>query len=594
MHSIKPKTYKILFLFSIVTIGFIIFLGAAFYWASASRRLPTLTYTEVTHALRGNIISKDGFKVATSKKLYKVSLDTRNIDPQKKQLFVKLYSLYSGDNYNKVLKIINSNFGNVVLSYEIDSKKAKYLKNLARKLFALKVFKTYEDPKTKVEFLHGMSVVESGEKRIYPAVDTLTPVIGYVKKIEKSNITTITGVKGIEKYYEDKLAPIQDSILKGHRDIANTVILDRYSVYTKRIDGLNVYLNISLKLQKVIEKILDDKKASLKAQEIIACVMDSRTGAILALATSNRYNPDFIRREDYPSLNVSAIEYSYEPGSVMKPVTFSLLLKANKVNPFDIVPIYGGKFRIGKKVIHDTHAYDWLSAEDIIVHSSNVGISQLAQKLDPIEFYQGLKDFGFSKKSGIDLPYEARGEIPPLHRLNAEIYKATTAYGYGLDVNFMQLIKAYSVFNNNGRIVTPRIARRVAASNGNYNIDDYSSQRQVIPVAVAKRMKKILIKTVLKGTGTAAIYDGLEIGGKTGTAHIAGGGGYTNKYNSSFFGFANDQKSRYTIGVLVRDPEKKYHYYASLTAVPTFRQIVGKMVEEGYLKPQPTADQSSQ
>jgi cell division protein FtsI (penicillin-binding protein 3) len=137
MQRIKPKTYKILFLFSIIFIGFVIFLGATFYWATAPRRLPTLTYKEVTHAMRGDIISRDDFRVATSKKLYKVSVDTRNIDPQKKQLFVKLYSLYSGDDYKKVLKLINGTFGNVVLSYSIDSKKAKYLKNLARKAPAM-------------------------------------------------------------------------------------------------------------------------------------------------------------------------------------------------------------------------------------------------------------------------------------------------------------------------------------------------------------------------------------------------------------------------------------------------------------------------
>ena len=98
-------------------------------------------------------------------------------------------------------------------------------------------------------------------------------------------------------------------------------------------------------------------------------------------------------------------------------------------------------------------------------------------------------------------------------------------------------------------------------------------------------MKKILIKTVLKGTGKAAIYNGLEIGGKTGTARIAKGGGYSDSYNSSFFGFANDAKHRYTIGVLVRDPKKRYYYYASQTAVPVFKQIVETLVEEGYLNP---------
>ncbi len=589
MQNIKPKTYKILFLFFIVTLGFILFLGAAFYWSSVKRRLPTLIHKEINHALRGDIISKDGFRVATSKKLYKVTLDTRNIDPGKKELFIKLYSLYSGDKPKKILKIINSHFGIVVLSYKIDSKRAKYLKNLARKLYLLRVFIAYENPKTKATFLHGMNIVESGEKRIYPAVDTLTPVIGYVKKIEKQNMTKIIGVKGIEKYYNDKLDPIQDSILQGKRDISGVVILDRSSRFTKKINGFNIYLNISLKIQKIIEKILDDKKKFLNAQEITACVMDSKTGKILSLATSNRYNPDFIRRSDYSSLNVTADEYSYEPGSVMKPFTFSLLLRAKKVNPFDIVRIFGGRFKIGKKTIRDTHNYEWLSAEDVIVHSSNVGIAQLAQKLTPIEFYQGLKDFGFTFKSGIDLPYEARGSIPPLYKFKSEIYKATVGYGYGMRANLMQLMKAYNVFNNNGRIVTPKIANKFSLKNSDAREFDFTQQKQIISSAIAQRMKKILIKTVLKGTGKAAIYDGLEIGGKTGTAHIAERGGYSEKYDSSFFGFANDKKHRFTIGVLVRVPRKKYYYYASLTAVPVFRQIVETLVEEGYLTPSTTS-----
>jgi cell division protein FtsI (penicillin-binding protein 3) len=585
LKNIKPNTVKIIFLFVLVAFGFIIFLGAVFYWSNTKRRLPNLKYTEINRALRGDIISKDGFRVATSKKLYKVSIDTRNIDPDKKELFVKLYTLYSGDNPKKVKKIMNSRFGNVVLSYNIDSKKAKYLKNLARKLFLLRVFKTYENPKTKDTFLHGLSISESGEKRIYPAADTLTPVVGYIKKYEKNAITRVKGVKGIERYYEDKLMPIQNSILQGRRDIANTVILDRYSLNTKRIDGFNVYLNISLKVQKIIENILDVKKKYLDAYEIIACVMDSKSGSILALASSNRYNPDSIKRKDYPSLNVGAVEYSYEPGSVMKPITFSLLLENKKINPFDLVRIYGGKYKLGKRTIRDAHSYEWLSAEDVIVHSSNVGIAQIAQNLDPIEFYQGLKDFGFSQKSGIDLPMEARGEIPPLHKFKSETYKATVGYGYGMRANFMQILKAYSAFDNNGREVVPRIARKFSLKNSEFRPLSYPNQKQVIPVAVAKRVKKILIKTVLKGTGTAAIYDGLEIGGKTGTAHIAGGGGYTNNYNSSFFGFANDKKNRFTIGVLVRIPKKKYYYYASQTAVPIFRQIVEKLVEEGYLTP---------
>ncbi|MCD8478111.1 MAG: hypothetical protein LRY68_09685 [Sulfurospirillum sp.] len=97
MEHSDSKKIKILFLFVVVLLGFVIFLGTLFYWATIDRRLPRLDHKEVNHALRGNIISADGFKLATSQKLYKASVDTRNIDPKKIDLFVKLYSLYSGD-----------------------------------------------------------------------------------------------------------------------------------------------------------------------------------------------------------------------------------------------------------------------------------------------------------------------------------------------------------------------------------------------------------------------------------------------------------------------------------------------------------------
>ena len=96
-------------------------------------------------------------------------------------------------------------------------------------------------------------------------------------------------------------------------------------------------------------------------------------------------------------------------------------------------------------------------------------------------------------------------------------------------------------------------------------------------------MKKILIKTVQEGTGTKAVTPGLEVGGKTGTAHIVEAGEYVYKYNTSFLGFANDAENGYTIGVVVIKPKR--NHFAAQTAVPVFKEIVDLMVDENYLKP---------
>ncbi len=583
--KIDKKKAKVLFLFTTITFGFIIFLGTLFYWSKIDRRLPALQTSETNTALRGDIISADGYTIATSQKLYKVMIDTRNIDKNKQDIFVKMYCIYAQDDPKRVKKILNKYEGSVILSYSLDGKKAKLLQELSRKLFALKVFVPYEDKKTKTAFIKGMDIVESGEKRLYLSDDILSPFVGYVKKIEKNEITKIQGVKGIEKSYEDRLAPIQDALIIGPKDIGNNVILNRYSKAKNRLDGFNVVLSVSLKLQKTIENILDTYKQKLQAKEIIAAVLKSDTGEILALASSNRFDPNNITKKDYKKLNPTALEYSYEPGSVMKTITLALLLREDKVNPYDLVNTHKGRYKLGKRIIRDTHDFAYLSAEDVIVYSSNIGILQLAQRLEPIEYYRGLRDFGLSQKTGIDLPYEKQGLIPSLKLFKSDIYKATVGYGYGLRTTFMQILRAYNVFNDKGRLVSPYIGVYLTDANFQKHFLNKPLQTQVLPVSIAKRMKRILIKTVQKGTGQNAKVQGLEIGGKTGTAHIAVNGRYENIYNGSFFGFANDEKNGFTIGVLTIEPKAKYKYFGSQSAAPVFKKIVNALIEQDYLVP---------
>jgi cell division protein FtsI (penicillin-binding protein 3) len=324
-------------------------------------------------------------------------------------------------------------------------------------------------------------------------------------------------------------------------------------------------------------------KEEMRAQEIMIAIMDTSNGHILSMASSNRFLPKNIKRSDYPSLNSGMIEYSFEPGSVMKTVTFSLLLDKGLINPYDLVNGYNGRFKIGRKIITDEHKFDWLSAENVIVHSSNIGIAQLAQKLSGIEFYEGLGRFGFGKKSTRDLIYEKIGSTPSAMQLENEIYKATASYGYGIHANLMQILQAYSVFNNSGRMVPPQLISGFIDTFHRTIPIDGQEQLQIIKTATAQRVKKILIKTVNEGTGIKAKTDGLEVGGKTGTAHKVEKGRYVNKYNTTFAGFANDEKSRYTMVVVVIEPKKSQ--FAAQTSVPVFKGAVDILVEDGYLKP---------
>lgn len=584
-NSSQSKVYVV---FLLIVLGIFIFLTVIFYRSSIERRLPKLQSSDYTSAMRGSILSQDGFSLASSQKLFKAMVDTRNIDPNKKELFIKLYTLYSGDDPKKIRKILAKK-GLVTLSYEIDAKGAAYLKELARKLYRNKVFIAYQDPKTGIVSTQGMSIVESGERRIYMASDALTPAIGYIKKIEIDGITKVEGVKGIEKVYDNLLSSTQDELTKGPRDLANTIILSKDAELSRRIDGYNVVLNIPLKLQKTLEKMALAKMNDLMAKEVVIGIMEAKSGAVVSLVSTSRYNPSNITKKDYQALNSTASEYAYEMGSVMKPFIFALLLKAGKIDPLEIINVYGGKYKLGKRTITDSHKNDTLSAQDVIVESSNVGMIQIVDRLSEFELYNGLLEFGFSKKSGIDLSYEQVGNMPSISKLKNKVYKSTLSYGYGVQATFIQLLSAYNAITNDGVMVTPRIASHLEKDSKTYK---YKEQEftQILSKAQAQKMKDILIKVVESPNGTArrTQIPGLIIGGKTGTAHIATSGGYSDKrYNANFFGFVRDAKGKeYTIGVLVREPMKPYpYYYASWSALPIFRSTIELMVENGYLTP---------
>lgn len=570
---------KIALLFIILIFIFLIFILRVIYISNTDRKLPATEISKEDSAIRGTIKSLDGFDLTVSKKLYKAIVYPKNISKDKRELFINLFSIYSGEPVEKIEKKLDDSKFMVVLSYRIDEKRAKRLRELKYKLTSRKVFVEFEDESGRV-INYGLDIIESGEKRIYLYEDAITPVVGYIKKIEDGTFTDIDGVKGVEKSYNEKLKPIQDEYIKGYRDIGSNIILNAEHSFKERIDGLNIHLSIPLKLQSTIEKILDNKKIEYQAKEIIASIM-MPDGEILTLATSNRFNPNRILTKDYPSLNANAIEYAFEPGSVMKPILFAILLQRDLIDLDEVIDTENGYYKLKDRVITDDHPAKEMSMIDLIVHSSNIGMSKIAQRLDAQTYYESLLEFGFNQESGIDLPYESRGSIPNINTLRNEVYKATISYGYGLGTTFIQILRAYNSFINSGELVTPLVANYLSFKD-RYQQIPRPEKKRVISKEIAKQIEQILIENVERGTGRRTQVDNIVVGGKTGTAHIAKEGIYADAYNSSFFGFAKDSNHSYTIGVTVFEPKDRY--FASQTAVPIFKEIVQTMINQGYLK----------
>ncbi|EOD7294722.1 peptidoglycan D,D-transpeptidase FtsI family protein [Campylobacter coli] len=586
----KNRVSKVAFAYCMALFFMIIFLSSTFFLTS-KRHIPNTEKDQYSLALRGNIITKDNFTITSSRQIYRAEIDLRSINKDKFDLFLKLFQIYSGISDDEIADIKKriqkqkKRSYHFILSQNLDSKQASYLRDLAKKLYIQGFFKAFTNNLGKVE-TRGLSIIEHEEDRIYMSKDALTPAIGYTKMVldPQSGILKNVGVKGLEKYYDDCLSPLQNEKIQGLKDIGGNIILNLNSLQQKKIDGCLLYLNISLKLQKSIEKAIDGRNEDLKANEIIVGVMDSKTGQILALASSRRYDPQN-RGKDLSVLNASAIEYGYEAGSVIKPFIFTTALRLGKLKTNEVINTYGGAYKLGRFTIRDDHKMDKMTMEEVIRYSSNIGMIQIAKRLSNLEIIAGLKIFKFGEKSGIDLPYEQKGEIPNSKRLR-DIEKSVLSYGYGLKTTFIQLLAAYNVFNNNGVYITPHLAEKFYQDGRFVSLEEDIKKEVILTPQAAQTMQKILIDVIEKGTGKKAITQGIIVGGKTGTARIAERQGYTsNRYNASFFGFANDTKHNYTIGVLVRNPTKPYSYYAAQSALPMFKDVVDILINEDFLTP---------
>ncbi len=595
--ALESRSLKLLLLFALALLLTGAFLYSVAGTIRSDRHLPSRTAVIHDRALRGSIVSADGYTLALPRKIYKAVVYAPGIDPGKFELFVRLFSIYTKTPAKEIRRRFIDKKGELIQGYvtlarSLDAGTAVRLKSLAYTLRRLHVFRPVHTHRG-VDIVYGLDIIESGENREFPLHDVLEPALGYVQKTDAKPYRKLQGIKGLERYYHAYLAPRQDGYVRGMRDVSGTILRNGTAQEVARIDGMTLHLNIRMSLQQRTEWILDRMREVTGAQEILAGVMESGTGKLLALASSRRFDPAHILQSDIPYLQPRFTEYTYEPGSVIKPLTLAIALAHNVVTPRTWFDLHGGRYQVSPKyTIRDDEAFDALTATDIIVHSSNIGISKIAWRLNGQIFHDGLTAFGLGQPSGIDLSNERHGSIKPAKLLEYKVHSGNQAYGYSMTVTFAQMLKAYSAFNNNGIAMTPRLVAYVEDTNGTrYHPVLRYPPLKAIQADVARELHAILKKVVAEGTGTRAQYPGLEIGGKTGTAHISkGASGYSHEYHSSFYGFANDTKGRrYTIGVLVIRPTIHAMHFASKSAAPVFRDIVDALVEEEMLTPDPDA-----
>lgn len=642
-----------------------------------SRDYPWSVKADVDIAMRGQISSLDNYILATSKKLYRVSIYVPSIYEEKRELLFQLLHLYA-DFDTKALQNSIEKGGNALIATNVNSIDAANLRILNQKLARLGVYKkctfTYinktslQDGEIKtlyaraqvthekgsqtpldMEVLQTMQSFENGDiteentleklnvllveyknkdidlskecytpiftynsdvknnastridrgldiavekiERTYPFKNLMQPLLGftnYGKKIINDKMyddkMKLVAQSGVEKYRDGILSPKRDGKILGMADKGGNIVLNRHAKTYERIDGFQIQLTIPLTLQSKIQDILNDAHKKYKAEQIVAGIMDPTTGEILALASSSSFNPNIGKRDkDIASkMRVAAAERSFEPGSTIKPIVFAYLANKKWIDFQENFDLHDGIYQLRTYTIRDSTPLKSATAEQILIKSSNIGMTKLTRNLSGKQMRDMFQTFGIGESTGIDIANEATGLLPKPSILNREVEKGTASYGYGLRMTFMQLLRSYAPFNNGGFLVTPHVTKHFIAPDSKIFYPTIESPKQIISAESAAYMQKILHRVVKEGTGKRADVAGLIIGGKTGTAREKKDG--ETIYNGSFFGYASDGKKTYTIGVVTYGSQANEDYYAGQTAAPVFAKIADLLAQEGYLE----------
>lgn len=523
----------------------------------------------------------------------------------KKELALFLHKKLSrsfDDIYEELLK--NSRFRKLEWNLTIEQK-AEIEKDFR------KFIKKKKIPKNALFFL-------SGFRRVYP--------MGSLAGSLLQTLGIQEGLRGPERVPTGGVEKKLDHFLKGSTGQLACFRtpkgrLEGTKIIKKPETGCDVYLTLNPLIQSVAEKELKVAVNKAKAKGGWAIVMDPNNGDILALAQEPSLDllDPFLFLNDPQKLtylNLKALTDPFEPGSIMKPITMLVCLKANRVlkqqnkgpifNPDEKIACLDGRFPGRKNPIKDVHAYSYLNMNMALQKSSNIYMARAIQKVQGAlgdDFYaKELKEtFGFGKKTGFSMGSESGGFVPtPLKKTKSGLLEwsqptpFSLSMGYNLLATSMQMSKVFAMIANGGYEVEPRLIKKIVKkkeSSLDETIFEYSMRKndlkQKIHPEDIKRIKYAMQFAVNKG-GTAfrAKIPGFTACGKTATTEKLVGGSYSkDKHISTFVGFAPVDNPCFVCLIVIDEPAKFYiegvgkNQYGGVCAAPSFAVIGQKTLE---------------
>ncbi len=426
-------------------------------------------------------------------------------------------------------------------------------------------------------------VVAEDNRRYYPFGSLASHVLGFTGGYNQ-------GLTGLELQYDDRLTGIKGGV-NYLADAAGNSMPNSSDTFDAPKDGLSLQLTIDQKIQSIVERELDQAVLQYNPKSAIAIAMDPNTGEILAMGSRPTYQPDKYQEVAPEVYNRNLpIWMTYEPGSTFKIITLAAAIQEGKVDLehehfYDpgAIEVGGARLRCWKKGGHGSQSF-----LEVVENSCNPGFVVLGQRLGKDKLFEYINDFGFGKKTGIDLKGEENGILFKPSRVGP-VELATTAFGQGVSVTPIQQIAAVSAVINGGKLYKPFVSKAWIQPDTGMILEEGKPQlvKQVITEETSKKVRAALENVVAQGTGRNAFLDGYRVGGKTGTAQKVVNGRYsTSEHIVSFIGFAPADDPKLIVYVAIDNPQGIQ--FGGVVAAPVVHNIMADALPYMGVQPRTT------
>jgi cell division protein FtsI/penicillin-binding protein 2 len=564
--------------FGLFTILFLSLISRLFYWqivmGSDLKQQASYQYkgTKTITAPRGNILANDGTWLAVMRtnwllfaELPKLEKNSKEIANLLAPLFVKAEDFIEADGYD------SRDAYRLVLLDETE----KIQSALDRKgvVWVPVKRKVTSEIKEKIEELgiKGLGF-DPEETRYYPEGSSSAQLLGFVGKDDQGNDT---GYFGLEGYYNISLAG-KNGFLQREKDLTGVPLLTGGLSEIDSIPGTDLTTHIDKRIQNSAEEKLKEGIERYGAKEGSVIIMDPKSGAIMAMASYPSYDPAKYSEFDGTLFRNPAISDTFEPGSVFKVIVMAAGLDAEVIEPDTICDICDKPYKVDKYFIEtwDRKYHPDSTMTDVLVHSDNVGMSFIAERLGAEKMYEYLDKFGIGKLSGIDLQGESNIKLRPKGSWNI-VDLATSSFGQGVSTTPIQMLRASSVIANGGYLVNPKVV----------DSGETIKNERVISEEAANEATAMMIESAKKGEAKWTDLQGFSVAGKTGTAQIPIAGHYdAEKTIASFIGFAPANNPKFIMLVTLKEPQSSQ--WASETAAPLWYAIAKDLFNYFGIQPE--------